>query len=283
MSDSITIYRPNQRHEYGVFKTWKIMAGNIVSSRELIWQLFKREFLASYKKSFFGITWLFIAPIMGIVSWVFLQKTGMLKPGDVGIPYPAYVLLGSSMWGLYMGFFNSSAMTLMSGRGLVMQVRFPREVLLFQQTAQRLAIFLVSFVINLLVLAFFGIVPSMWIFLFPLVALPMFFFAAAIGLVTSMISVVGQDFLRALQIVMGLLMWATPIVYSREVDNPIVQFIIEWNPLTYLVCSARDIIIYGRLYDTGGYFICAGLSVAMFLLSWRMFFVSEDRLIEKML
>jgi ABC-type polysaccharide/polyol phosphate export permease len=148
-SQQIAIYRPNQRHDLGFFKTWAVMAKNIVNSKELIWQLFKRDFFDSYKKTFIGISWIFIAPIAGIVSWVFLQKTGMLHPGDIGIPF--------------------------------------------------------------------------------------------------------------------------------------VQKIIKWNPLTYLVCSLRDIIIYGRLYDVAGCFINAGLSFLLFMISWRLFYVSEDRIIERMI
>ena len=130
-SQQITVYKPNQRHELGFFYTWAVMARNILNSKELIWQLFKRDFFASYKKSFIGISWIFLSPIMGIVSWVFLQKTGMLHPGEMGIPYPAYVLIGTSMWGLFMGFFNSAKETLSSGQSLVMQVNYPHEALLF--------------------------------------------------------------------------------------------------------------------------------------------------------
>ncbi|MCK5011005.1 MAG: hypothetical protein KAS98_11000, partial [Deltaproteobacteria bacterium] len=79
-SQQITVYKPNQRHELGFFYTWAVMARNILNSKELIWQLFKRDFFASYKKSFVGISWIFLSPIMGIVSWVFLQQTGMLHP-----------------------------------------------------------------------------------------------------------------------------------------------------------------------------------------------------------
>ena len=103
-SSPITVYRPNMRHELGLFRTWGVMGRNVWNARELIWQLFKRDFLAGYKKSFVGLAWVFIAPLLGIVSWVFLQMTGMLQPGDVGIPYPAYVMIGTSMWGLFMGF-----------------------------------------------------------------------------------------------------------------------------------------------------------------------------------
>ena len=279
----ITIYRPNQRHELGFFETWAVMSKNILNSRELIWQLFKRDFFASYKKSFLGITWIFVAPLMGIVSWVFLNMTGMLHPGDVGIPYPAYVLVGTSMWGLFMGFFNSANATLSSGYSLVMQVNYPHEALLFKQTSQHLANFLITFAMNVAALLILGVIPSWKIIFFPLVVLPLFFVGAAIGLIASMISIVAVDISRIINMGMGLMMYITPVIYSDKVDNHVAQSIIKWNPLTYLVCSARDIIIYGRLYQFKGYLFCAMLSLVFFMISWRLFYVSEDRIVERMI
>ena len=259
------------------------MSKNIINSRELIWQLFKPDFFASYKKSFLGKTWIFIAPIVGIVSWVFLNMTGMLHPGDVGIPYPAYVLIGTSMWGLFMGFFESAEETLSSGKDLVMQVNYPRETLLFKQTAQHLAHFSIVLVLNLIILLFFGVTPSWKTIFFPLVVMPLFFLGAAIGLVTSMISIVAIDISRAIKMGMGLMMYLTPIIYSDKVSSELARVIIKWNPLAYLVCSARDIVIYGRLYDMGRYFIVSILSILLFMLSWRLFYVSEEKIIERMI
>ena len=279
----ITIYKPNQRHELGFFHTWTVMVNNILSSKELIWQLFKRDFFASYKKSFIGITWIFLSPIMGLVSWVFLQKTGMLHPGEMGIPYPAYVLIGTSMWGLFMGFFNSARLTLSSGQSLVMQVNYPHEVLLFMQTAQHLANFLIAFLVNIVVLLVFEVVPSWKIIFFPFVVLPLFFLGAAVGLVVSMISVVSVDIDRIINVGLGLMMWITPVIYSDKVNSQLVKTLITWNPLTHLVCSARDIIIYGRLYNVTGYFLCASVAFLFFMISWRLFYVSENKLIERMI
>lgn len=279
----ITVYRPNQRHELGFFQTWFVMAANIVRSKELIWQLFKRDFLASYKKSFIGITWIFLAPVMGIISWVFLQKTGMLKPGEMDIPYPAYVLVGSSMWGLFMGFYTSASETLSAGQSLVMQVNYPHEALLFKQTAQHLANFFIGFAMNIIVIIAFGVVPNWTIIFFPLVILPLFFLGAAIGLIVSMISIVAVDLNKVINIGMGLILWTIPVIYSDKVESPIVQSIIKWNPFTYLVCSARDIILFGRLYDTIGYFTFAGLSLLLFMIAWRLFYISENKIIERMI
>jgi lipopolysaccharide transport system permease protein len=220
---------------------------------------------------------------MGIVSWVFLNMTGMLHPGEVGVPYPVYVLIGSSMWGLFMGFFRSAEQTLSSGKALVMQVNYPHEALLFKQTAQHLANFSIAFIINIAVLLSFKVIPSWEIILFPFVVLPLFFLGAAIGLVASMISIVAVDISRMINMGMGLMMYLTPVIYSDKVNSQFAQSIIKWNPLTYLVCSARDIIIYGKLYDAKGYFICTGLSLLLFMISWRLFYVSEDRIIERMI
>ncbi len=262
------------------------MAQNVIGSRELIWQLFKRDFLASYKKSFIGFTWIFITPILGILSWVFMQKAGVLKPGDVGIPYPAYVLIGTSMWGLFIGFYQSAASTLLSGQHLVMQVNFPHEALLFKTTAQHLAQFVITFVVNMIVLAAYRIVPSWGVLLFPLVAIPLFFLGSAMGLMVSMIGVVAVDMSRLITVGMGLLMFATPVIYSIDkVESRFLRLVVEVNPLTYLVCSCRDIIIHGTLYNGNApaYLACAGVSLLLFLISWRLFYVSEHKLIERMI
>lgn len=281
-SSSVTIYRPNMRHELGLLQTWGVMARNVWGARELIWQLFKRDFFAGYKKSFVGYGWIFVQPLLGIVSWVFLQKTGMLQPGDVGIPYPAYVLIGTSMWGLFMGFYGSACGTLSAGGGLLLQVNYPHEALLFQQIANQLANYLIAFVMNIIVIICFGVFPSWGLLLFPLVALPLFFLGTAMGLIIAMVSVVAYDVSRVVGIGMSILMYSTPIIYGTKVSNPVVQAVNHWNPLTYLVCSCRDMIIYGRLYHPGAYFLSAALAFIAFMISWRLFYVSEDRLIERM-
>jgi ABC-type polysaccharide/polyol phosphate export permease len=66
--NKITIYEPNQRAKIGWIRTWIILTRNVIDSWELIIQLFKRDFLMSYKKSFLGMSWLIITPLMGIIS-----------------------------------------------------------------------------------------------------------------------------------------------------------------------------------------------------------------------
>jgi hypothetical protein len=69
--EQIVEYTPYARAQTSWPATWVIMFKNMWKSRELIYQLFRRDFLMAYKKSFFGVSWILISPIMGIVSWVY--------------------------------------------------------------------------------------------------------------------------------------------------------------------------------------------------------------------
>ncbi len=281
-SESITIYKANQKAKLGFFKIWLVMLTNIKNSKELIWQLFRRDFLMAYKKSFLGMAWIFIAPVIGIVSWVFMNATGILQPGDVGIPYPAYVLLSSSIWGLFMGFYNSATGTLSAGRSFIMQVKYPHEALLIKQVAQHLANFLLGFRMKFGVLLAFGVIPSWKIVFFPVAILPLFFLGAGIGLVVSVISVVAIDLTRGFNFMFSLLMYATPVIYSDKIKDPTLQMVMKYNPLTYLVGNVRDLIIYGKFENVDRFIYSALFAFIVFFLSWRFFFISEEKAIEKM-
>lgn len=279
----VTIYEPDSRKKVSFFKTWAIFFRNVLRFRELILEVFKRDFLAVYKKSLFGVGWVILSPLLGVISWVFMNATGILSPGDVGIPYPAYVLLGTSIWGLFMGFYSSAAETLAAGAGFILQVKYPHEVLLIKQTAQHLANFLLSFLLSVLVLLLFGVVPSWKILFFPALILPLFFLGAGIGLIISVIKVVALDFQKGFDLFLGLVIFITPIIYSQDVNSELLRRIVRWNPLTYLIGGARDLIIYGRMDHWTGFIFSAALSLAVFIFAGHFFFISEQKVIERMI
>ena len=283
MEKNLTIYESNQRQKIGFFAIWMKMFRNILKSKELIYQLFRRDFFMAYKKSFVGIWWIALSPIVGILSWVFLNVSGILKAGDVGIPYPAYVLLSSSIWGLFMGFYSSASGTLTAGAGIITQVKYPHEALLAKQTAQHLAGFIVTFIINIIVLIVFRVIPSPLIFLFPDLILPLFFLGAGMGLIVSVISSVATDVEKIVSILLGLVFFATPVIYAKSSMNPIFQKFVDWNPLTYLIGGVRDAIIYGKIEFLDRFLLVGLASLIFFMLSWRLFYVSEDKVIEKMI
>jgi lipopolysaccharide transport system permease protein len=99
--------------------------------------------------------------------------------------------------------------------------------------------------------------------------------------VISVIGVVTPDLTRIFNIFMGFLLYVTPVIYSNNVQDPFLKRVVELNPLTYLIGGARDLIISGKIENFNIYLLACLFSFILFLISWRLFFVSEDKVIER--
>jgi lipopolysaccharide transport system permease protein len=280
--DQVVVFEPDQRVRLGFVLGWRVMVGNVVSSRELIWQLFKRDFLAGSKQSVLGLLWILITPLVGIVSWVVMNAVGVLHPGEVGVPYPIYVLCGTTIWGMFMGFYSSAAASLTSAGGLLAQARFSHEALVAQQLAQAV----IAALANLVLLAAVWVVgglsvhsSALW---FPVSVLPLVLLGTGIGLIVSVFAVVVHDITKAVTTLLGLLMFATPVIYASNVPHDWLQRVIWWNPLTYLVGGARDLLLEGRINHVSSYAGAVAFALGLFFLAWRLFFLSEQKVAERL-
>jgi lipopolysaccharide transport system permease protein len=278
----VSVYRPHERHDVGFWSGWRIMVGNVVQSRELIAQLFRRDFVAVYKKSFLGVTWILALPLLGVLPVLFLHAANILKPGVQGVPYTVFALFSVTLWQMFAGIVTLSMQSLSGSSALILQVKFPHEALLVKQCAQQLAVSVLALALSVVVLLAFGVVPDWKLALLPLMAIPIILLAAGTGLLLAVLSVVVADLERVMAYVLQLFLYATPIVYTAEVDNVLLQKIIDYNPLTYLIGDARDLVLFGAARHLDRYAYACAFALAVFLFAWRLFFMSEERVIERL-
>lgn len=275
---------PNQRFETGAVKCFIVMLGNVAASRDLVGQLYKRDLLSLYKRSFAGSAWIILSPLGGIVSWIFLHRTHILQPGAVGVPYPAYVLIGSSLWGLFMGVYTAAAHSFTSNQFLLTRVNVSHEALIVVQILQRLTHFALSFVFIVIVLFFFGVVPSWRIVLLPFVIVPLLCVAVGLGLIVSLFAAISFELKKMASVLISLILLVTPVIYAPDaIKQQQLQTIIRNNPFTYLIGYSRDCILNGNTVSLHGYLIVSIASFFFFVVACRMFYVSEDKIIERLL
>lgn len=283
MSSEITVYEAHQRRTISLFAAVCIMAVDVVRCRELIWQLFRRDFLMQYKKSFLGLGWIVLSPLIGFASWVFMNAAGVLNPGDMDFPYPAFVLISTTLWGLFTNSVIAASRTLKAGEGFIGQVHYPHHTMLIKELLQSYCNFLISFVFITLLLLCFKVPLCVFYFATPLLVMPMMVLAAALGLSLSIINVVSMDIDNSIGYLLNFLMFLTPVVYTADNKTGIVKIILTCNPMTYLHGCARDLIVFGQT-DNGDVFIYLILAALLFLLlAMKWFYVAEEKVIEKMI
>lgn len=278
---TIHTYTPQSSSEGNFFTVWFGVIRNLLDYRDLIWQLVRVDLLGQLKRSLVGIAWMIINPLIVVVVWFSFKEFGVFNPGKIDIPFPAYVLLGTSLWQFFEGTFETVSKSLTASGPMFIQAKFPHEIVIVQKLVVQLINFSIPFVLNLIVLLVVGVQFSWASLLFPIVLLPFFLLGASLGMIFSVIEVVAVDIYNGFQKLLHYLMYATPVLFSTKSQNKYLQLIIDYNPLTYLLASARDILVKGSLYEPEKYFICAGVSVIFFVVVVRVFISAEQKVVER--
>lgn len=250
--------------------------------RGLLKYLVRLSMLAQYKKSFVGVFWLLLMPIFNVLVWVTLSVGGVFNPGETDIPYPAYVLLSTSIWQLFVVLFDQVSKSISVYSSVMVQAAFPRVIVTFEKVIVQLINFLIPLVLNIAVLIAMGVSLSWTAILFPLALIPLVLLGWGLGMIFSLVEIVAIDVYTLIhRVITTLLIFATPVVYTETVQSPIIQQVMKYNPLTYLLVGARDVLIKGELTNPEGFFGVT-LGVAIFTLLAFLFFIrAERKIIEK--
>ena len=276
------IYTPNSNDYGNIFTTWATIIRNLVNYRELVYELAKVELMSEFKKSFLGAIWIILSPLLVVLVWLLMRSAGLFNPGDTGVPYPVYILLSTSIWGLFAATYKSVSSTISTGGKMFLDAKFPHEVIVAQKVLIGLFNFSITFVFNLFIILFFGVELTALSLLFPLAMIPLAILAITLGLIFAILRIVSFDIYNFFDKGLPILMYLTPVVYSNKVDSPLLQEIIKYNPLTYLVSFPRDILISNSFYKPEIYLICSAVTLLFFFITVKSYTAAEPKVMERL-
>ncbi len=268
---------------FNIFCTWKEIVINLKQNWELVKQLLILSLTRQYKKTFLGSSWLFIQPIIGIIVWIILHSSGVYSPGDSTIPYPAYILLSMSIWTFFANFFKNIGTSVTESGRMLMEVAFPLEIKIVERTLFTIINFSIPLCLSIIVLLVLGVELQLSSLLFIPAIIPLMLFGIAISVFFSLLEVVFNDMFLIVNQGLGLLMYLTPVVYTKNVDSELLQLIIKYNPLSYLISIPRDILTGTTITDWNGYWISVLFVVILFIVVIQFFILSAKKIIEKIL
>ncbi|MBK9039660.1 MAG: ABC transporter permease [Bdellovibrionales bacterium] len=262
--------------------SFKKIYNGIGEKRWVIWYLLKRDLFASYKRSFLGASWILISPLMGMISWLLMNYSGLLNPNiDKSLNYNLYLLIGILFWSFFTGAYVASSQTIQASSGFALQISFPKELMYFKQAAQHLANFAPSFVFSMIIAIFLGIEPKIQWLLLPLGMLPLWFTAGAIGLIASPVAVVLPDIKSVIDTGMNFLFFITPVAYGVPKGVGLAKLFM-YNPLTSMINLPRDILMDQNFKFSSEHGLTLGISFVGFIVVFRIFCLVEPFTTEKL-
>src|ERR1044072_7426805 len=192
--------------------------------RELLYFLTWRDLKVHYKQTALGAAWAVIQPLfMMIVFSVFFGRLAGV-PSD-GIPYPVFTFCALLPWQVFAHALTASSNSLVGNQNLITKVYFPRFVVPISAVLGGLVDFAIAFVILLLMLFGYGIVPGWQIVALPAFILLAIMTALAVGLWLSALNVQYRDVRYTINFLIQFWLFATPVAYPSSLVTE------RWRPL----------------------------------------------------
>jgi lipopolysaccharide transport system permease protein len=279
-SGGLKTYEPDNVLKGGYLAIFKEIFQEAGRNRWLTWQLFKRDFAATYKQSLFGVFWAFLLPLISVGTFLLLNRSGIIAVGNTGAPYVIFALLGLLFWQLFATGLIAAAGSLVKAGSMIVKINFSKKSLVLAALGQAL----VSSLIQLLLLAClflaYGYTPHWPVWLLPLLALPLLMLTTGLGFILAVLNGIARDIGNALAMLLTFLMFLTPVLYARPGAGTMAA-ISRYNILYYLIAVPRDLVLKGRSGELAPYFACAAISAAVFLVCLAAFHVAETRISER--
>lgn len=207
--------------------------------RELLYFLTWRDIKVRYKQTVLGAAWAILQPFMTMVvfSLFFGRLTNM--PSD-GVPYPIFNFAALVPWTFFATGVTASSSSLVTNSNLLKKVYFPRLTIPLATVLSGTVDFLIAFVVLIVMMLFYGIVPTTNVIFLPFFLLLAFITSFGVGLWLSAMNVQFRDVRYIVPFLIQLWLFATPIVYpSSLIDNPTIRTLYGINPMTGVVEGFR--------------------------------------------
>lgn len=242
----------------------------------LINQLVLRDFKTKYKRSFLGVLWSLLNPLLTMVVQYMIFST--LFRFDLP-HYQVYLLSGIVMFNFFSEATNQAIISITGNASLITKVYIPKYVFPVTKVLSA-CINLVFSLIALYVIIILSGVKITWLHIFiPFALINMLIFTIGFSLILSSLMV----FFRDMQFLYGvaIMLWnyITPIFYPESIIGPKFQWVLQLNPMYHFIRYLRNIILDNSMPTLKAHIICIIFSVGTLIIGSILFKKTENKFI----
>jgi len=244
--------------------------------RELFYFLAWRDILVRYKQTVIGLAWSLLRPFLTMLVFTLVfSKLAKLPSGNV--PYPILIFAALLPWQFFANAFSEAGNSLINNSNMISKVYFPRLVVPASAVIVSFIDFLISGIILVGLMAWYGYMPDWHIVLLPVFTLIAFAASMGAGLWMAALNVKYRDFRYIIPFVVQLGLYVSPVGFSSSIVPEKWRLLYSINPMVGVIDGFRWSIMGGeaQLYWPG-FFLSIGL-VTVMLITGIVYFRQTER------
>ncbi len=261
-----------------------------------------RDLKGRYVGSSMGFFWSIVFPLISLATYTFVfrlvlnMRWGNQQPGEQVV---VMMFLGIVVWSAFSETISRSTNTLVENSNLIQKVVFPSEVLPLYLAVSSWVNMCIGLVFVFAATWWWGYVSpaqpveialqpgespfAPFTFGAPLLLLPLLFvlqlvFALGLGYMLAALNLFVRDVFHLIGVALTVWMFSTPIFYPAElVRTKGFGWILDLNPMAWLIDSYRDVILFARWPDLAALSRFAFIAALLFALGAAFFQKSKPR------
>ena len=247
--------------------------------RELLKTSVKKDIGGKYKHSFLGVLWSFVNPLLQIIVYAIIFPLIMRSNIEY---YVVFMVCGLIPWNYFSTVINRASFTMIENGNILKKVYFPREILPLSVVTSETITFLISSIIIVCFVLGYGLGITINIVFYPILLFVQFVLLLGISLFVSSITVYFRDLQHFIGVLLQLFFYATPIVYSVESIPENFQWILKYNPMTYIIEGYRDIFYYQTMPEIGTLLIVLVIGILLCVTGYIVFNKLQKKFAEEL-
>ena len=244
--------------------------------RELFFFLAWRDILVRYKQTAIGILWALGRPLITMLVFT-LVFSKLAKLPSEGVPYPILVFAALLPWQFFSNALSGAGESLVGNAGMISKVYFPRLVIPTSAVIVSFVDFLISGVILVGLMIWYGFAPSLRIFTLPIFIFVAFAAAMGAGLWIAALNVKYRDFRIIVPFVVQFGLYISPVGFSSAIVPEKWRLLFSLNPMVGVIDGFRWAILGGntQLYWPG--FMLSLFLVLLILVTGIIYFRKTEK------
>jgi ABC-type polysaccharide/polyol phosphate export permease len=227
----------------GVVHVLKFFA-DIGKSRQMMFSLSWYDFRNRYRGSYLGMFWAFVNPFVTIVIFWFLFSVAFkAQPAKNNLPFIVWFLAGVAPWNFFADALMYTASAITSNSFLVKKLSIRLSLLPIVKILSSLIFHFLFFCVAIVLMIANGLAPSIYWLQIIYYMTELFVLLLGLGLISSALAVFTRDVENVIGVTLQFGFWLTPIFWSLQVVPQRYQWLLELNPMFYIVRGYRDSLI----------------------------------------
>lgn len=275
----VVVYRPDSQMR-NPLRLFRDMWSDLLASRELAWQLTRRDISAKYRQSFLGILWAFLPALIAAVGFSLAKGSGVVNIGNTDLPYPAYIMFSMALWQTFVEAINAPVQAVATAKSMLSRINFPREALILAKLGEIGFNFGIKLIFIVALFLWFRIPVTWSVFLAPVALIHLIALGTFLGLLLAPIGALYQDISMGLTLITALWLFITPVVYPVPQGGVFGQ-IVQLNPVTPLLVTVRELATTGIVSNPTGFWMASAIALFGLAFAWIVYRLGMPFVVER--